>query len=80
VHCFNNADANQFKIITELLGSPEPSVIETICNVNTVKFVKGLPQSKPVAISTKVPGATAQAIDLLVSLSIVYTLGKDFGF
>jgi p38 MAP kinase len=56
---------NQFSIITELLGTPPPDVIETICSENTLRFVQSLPKRERQPLSTKFRNADAPAIDLL---------------
>lgn len=72
-------DVNQFSIITELLGSPDLAVIETICSANTysqqtnyyrAKFVKSLPPRERQNFASKIPGATMEAIDLIEKILV----------
>ena len=48
---------NQFSIITELLGTPPPDVIETICSENTLRFVQSLPKRERQPLSNKFKNA-----------------------
>lgn len=59
---------HQFSIITELLGSPPPDVINTICSENTLRFVKSLPHRDAIPFSERFASCThvePEAIDLL---------------
>lgn len=64
---------HQFSIITELLGSPPPDVIDTICSENTLRFVQSLPQREPIPFSERFALCThvePEAIDLLSKMLI----------
>ncbi|KAF3987989.1 hypothetical protein FT663_04216 [Candidozyma haemuli var. vulneris] len=64
---------HQFSIITELLGSPPPDVIETICSENTLRFVQSLPRREPIPFSERFGQCThvePEAIDLLSKMLI----------
>ncbi|GBL52302.1 MAPK protein hog1 [Candidozyma auris] len=64
---------HQFSIITELLGSPPPDVIETICSENTLRFVQSLPHREPIPFSERFANCThvePEAIDLLSKMLI----------
>lgn len=56
---------HQFSIITELLGSPPPEVIETICSENTLNFVQSLPFKEPVPFEERFKNWDPLSIDLL---------------
>ncbi len=60
-----NDHVHQFSIITELLGSPPPDVIDTICSENTLRFVRSLPHRERIPLSTRFPNVEPEAIDLL---------------
>ncbi|OBA23282.1 mitogen-activated protein kinase HOG1 [Metschnikowia bicuspidata var. bicuspidata NRRL YB-4993] len=64
---------HQFSIITELLGSPPPDVIETICSENTLRFVQLLPQRDPIPFGDRFALCThvePEAIDLLSKMLV----------
>ncbi|KAI9222991.1 MAP kinase SakA [Blastocladiella britannica] len=61
---------NQFSIITELLGSPPPSMVATICSENTLKFVQSLPSRDPKPFSEAFPDQDPLALDLLAKLLV----------
>ncbi|KAK6465615.1 kinase-like domain-containing protein [Scheffersomyces coipomensis] len=64
---------HQFSIITELLGSPPPDVIDTICSENTLRFVQSLPRREPIPFSERFGHYThiePNAIDLLEKMLI----------
>ncbi len=61
---------DQFSIITKLLGSPPPDVIDTICSENTLRFVKSLPHRDPVPFSERFKGVDPDAIDLLSKMLV----------
>lgn len=61
---------HQFTIITELLGSPEQDVIETICSENTLKFVRSLPVQQKIPFSQRFKGVEPEAIDLLEKMLV----------
>ncbi|KAG7753533.1 hypothetical protein KL911_002926 [Ogataea haglerorum] len=61
---------HQFSIITELLGSPPPDVIDTICSENTLRFVQSLPHKEPVPLSERFKGVEPEAVDLLSKMLV----------
>ncbi|EGV60076.1 hypothetical protein CANTEDRAFT_111568 [Yamadazyma tenuis ATCC 10573] len=64
---------HQFSIITELLGSPPPDVIDTICSENTLRFVQSLPHREPISFSERFAHCNhvePEAIDLLARMLI----------
>ena len=61
---------HQFSIITELLGSPPPDVIDTICSENTLKFVQSLPHKEAVPFTERFKGVDPDAIDLLSKMLV----------
>lgn len=61
---------DQFSIITKLLGSPPPAVIDTICSENTLKFVKSLPPRESIPFSKRFAGVDPEAIDLLSKMLV----------
>lgn len=64
---------HQFSIITELLGSPPPDVIDTICSENTLRFVQSLPHREPIPFSERFALCThvePEAIDMLSKMLI----------
>lgn len=56
---------NQFSIITELLGSPDPDLIDTIGSENTLKFVRSLPVREAQPLASKFKDASPECVDLL---------------
>lgn len=56
---------NQFSIITELLGTPDEDVIQTICSENTLRFVQSLPQREKIPFTERFPTVESEAIDML---------------
>ncbi|CUS25020.1 LAQU0S25e00100g1_1 [Lachancea quebecensis] len=61
---------HQFSIITDLLGSPPEDVINTICSVNTLKFVTSLPHRDPVPFSERFKNVEPDAVDLLEKMLV----------
>ncbi|SCU86263.1 LANO_0C07316g1_1 [Lachancea nothofagi CBS 11611] len=61
---------HQFSIITDLLGSPPEDVINTICSVNTLKFVTSLPHRDPVSFSERFKNVEPDAVDLLEKMLV----------
>ncbi|KAG0672744.1 MAPK protein hog1 [Pichia californica] len=61
---------HQFSIITELLGSPPPGVIDTICSENTLKFVQSLPHRDPIPLTQRFQGVEPEAVDLLSKMLV----------
>ncbi|CEP63227.1 mitogen-activated protein kinase HOG1 LALA0_S07e05336g [Lachancea lanzarotensis] len=61
---------HQFSIITDLLGSPPEDVINTICSVNTLKFVTSLPHRDPVSFSDRFKNVEPDAVDLLEKMLV----------
>lgn len=62
---------HQFSIITELLGSPPPDVIGTICLENTLRFVQSLPAREPIPFSERFASQLEpDAIDLLEKMLV----------
>ncbi|VEU24101.1 DEKNAAC105325 [Brettanomyces naardenensis] len=61
---------DQFSIITKLLGSPPPDVIDTICSENTLKFVQSLPHREAVPFNERFNGVDPEAIDLLSKMLV----------
>jgi p38 MAP kinase len=62
---------SQFKLITELLGTPDESVMQTVGSENTLKFVKSLPQHKPKPFSERFAGQDPEALDLLSKMLVI---------
>lgn len=66
---------HQFSIITELLGSPPPDVIDTICSENTLRFVQSLPHRDPIPFTERFQQCNhvePDAIDLLSKLLVFH--------
>ncbi|KAF1811416.1 mitogen-activated protein kinase Hog1 [Eremomyces bilateralis CBS 781.70] len=61
---------NQFSIITELLGTPPPDVVETICSENTLRFVQSLPKRERQDFKVRFKGFQPRAIDLLEKMLV----------
>lgn len=63
---------HQFQIITELLGTPPPEVIQTICSENTLRFVQSLPKRTriPFAEKFKPENYDPVAFDLLEKMLV----------
>lgn len=47
-----------------MLGTPDPTVVRSICSENTIKFVESLPLRQKIPYSQKIQ-ASPEAIDLL---------------
>jgi p38 MAP kinase len=59
---------DQFCVITQLLGSPPPSVLENVTSPNTLEFIHSLPKRPRKPLSKLIPGTNAKAIALLEKL------------
>ena len=44
-------DIEQFDMITTLLGSPPPAVINRICSENTKRYTESLPKREPIDLN-----------------------------
>ncbi|KAI3654962.1 hypothetical protein MP228_000342 [Amoeboaphelidium protococcarum] len=61
---------SQFKIITELLGTPDEDVLQTIGSENTLKFVRSLPKRKRIPFEERFHGQDPLALDLLEKMLV----------
>lgn len=61
---------SQFKIITELLGTPEEDVLQTIGSENTLRFVKSLPLRSRVPFVERFTTKDLVALNLLEKLLV----------
>ncbi|ODV91845.1 hypothetical protein CANCADRAFT_432 [Tortispora caseinolytica NRRL Y-17796] len=61
---------NQFNIITELLGTPPPDVIYTICSKNTLRYIQSIPERKPVPLKTRFTDIDDDSVDLLEKMLV----------
>lgn len=61
---------SQFKIITELLGSPEEEILQTIASENTLKFVRSLPHKDKLPFSSFFSTQDKDALDIMEKLLV----------
>eukprot|EP00158_Paraphelidium_tribonemae_P003306 Partr_v1_DN26033_c0_g1_i2_m506 putative Mitogen-activated protein kinase involved in a signal transduction pathway that is activated by changes in the osmolarity of the extracellular environment. Controls osmotic regulation of transcription of target genes len=61
----------QFKLITELLGTPDDSILQTIGSENTLKFVRSLPKREKIPFTKHFVGMDPDALDLLERLLVL---------
>ncbi|KAJ6070742.1 hypothetical protein N7467_012061 [Penicillium canescens] len=57
--------AHQFRVITEVLGTPPEDVVAKITTPNTLSFIESLPKREAKPLSDILPSAGLKAIDLL---------------
>ncbi|KAJ5195522.1 uncharacterized protein N7498_008960 [Penicillium cinerascens] len=60
--------ADQFCVITRLLGSPPASVMDNMTSPNTLEFIRSLPKRPRKPLSKLIPDTNAKAIVLLENL------------
>jgi p38 MAP kinase len=61
---------HQFSVITELLGTPPQSVIDTITSEHTIKFVQSLPKRDRLPFAERFPDTEPDVIDLLEKMLV----------
>ena len=56
---------DQLTLITDILGTPAPEVIEKVRNEKSRMFLERMPKKKPVPLRVLIPDASENALDIL---------------
>ena len=56
---------DQLTLITDILGTPAPEVIQKVRNEKSRAFLERMPRKKPVPLRTIIPDASENALDIL---------------
>jgi len=59
---------DQLNVIFEVIGTPSEQTIEECCNEQCHRYLKSLRKKPPMDLSTRFPGVSPQALDLLFKL------------
>ena len=59
------------RAIIELIGSPDEAFLEDIDDADNAKFMRELPSCKQSDLSKKIPGASAECLDLISKMLVM---------